>query len=480
MRMNVITGADKDEPVEGLRIFDDPEAPAEPSILAGLRRGVQDSDLAAPVVVLPDFHHKDDMEMPSSIVVATRDTIRPTFTSASVNCGMALLVLDTEPPSRAAVEGFFLQVRERHPHPARYRLELSGADVLRCAEEGAEFAVDHLGLDPADLERIEMGGRIDTAPYGGAPRLRHELPWLSVQLSRLRFGSIGPTNHFLELQLVEEILDPWAADRLGIQVGQTTLHYHAGGGVLTGQVGRLFGSRKKASNPMRIQMAVHRPVYQLGGARSRSELRKRLSLYFSDRPVPVSVHEPEGTRMMLANAAAMNYGFAFRAAIYGSIRALAKRCFGATARLVVDSPHNSIYEEDVGGRSAIVHRHNSCRAYPASLMPDGTTFGDVGQALLLPGTHRTSSYLCVAATGAFRSLHSASHGAGTIIEDLQRSGHSKPHPAGHSTMEFGYGSGSPVDVPHLDDRGVDTALNVLVRNGLVRPVARMRPQAVLH
>jgi len=33
---------------------------------------------------------------------------------------------------------------------------------------------------------------------------------------------------------------------------------------------------------------------------------------------------------------------------------------------------------------------------------------------------------------------------------------------------------------HFDDRGVNAALDVLVRNGLVKPVARMRPIAVLH
>jgi tRNA-splicing ligase RtcB len=479
--VNVISGTGKDEPVEGIRVFDDPDALAAPTVLAGLREAVDDADLAAAPVVLPDFHHKDDMEMPSSIVVATRDTIRPTFTSASVNCGMALIALDTEPPSLEAIGGFFRRLRARYPHPPRYRPELSSVDVLRCADEGARFAVDHFGLDPADLERIEMGGRIDTHPYGGMSRLRHELPWVSVQLSRLRFGSVGPTNHFVELQRVEEILDPWAADRLGVHVGQTTLHYHAGGGVLAGQLGRLFGPRKKESTPMRVQMAVHRPVYQLGGARSRSELQRRRSLYFSGRAVSASIREPEGARLMLANAAAMNYGFAFRAATYGSLRALAKRSLGVTGvRLVVDSPHNSIYEEEVGGRPAVVHRHNSCRAYPAALMPAGTTFGEVGQAILLPGTHRTSSYLCVAASGAARSLNSACHGAKTIVDDLERSGRSGLHPAGHSTLEFGYGTGAPLEVPHLDDRGVDTALNVLVRNGLVRPVARMRPEAVLH
>ena len=35
-------------------------------------------------------------------------------------------------------------------------------------------------------------------------------------------------------------------------------------------------------------------------------------------------------------------------------------------------------------------------------------------------------------------------------------------------------------MPQLDDRGVDEALAILTRNGLVRPVARLHPVAVLH
>ena len=57
-----------------------------------------------PAVVLPDFHHKSNMEMPSSIAVATRETIRPALSSSSLNCGMALIALDMERPSEAAIE----------------------------------------------------------------------------------------------------------------------------------------------------------------------------------------------------------------------------------------------------------------------------------------------------------------------------------------------------------------------------------------
>ena len=69
-----------------------------------------DADLAAPAVVLPDFHLKGDKEMPSSIAVATANTIRPTFSSASLNCGMALVAIDMSRPAAEAVAAFYEQM----------------------------------------------------------------------------------------------------------------------------------------------------------------------------------------------------------------------------------------------------------------------------------------------------------------------------------------------------------------------------------
>jgi tRNA-splicing ligase RtcB len=479
--VTVFTGAPGHVPGAPARVFDSPDAPADPAVLGMLNRAIADVDLAAAPVVLPDFHHKHDLEMPSSIAVATLGTIRPEFTSASVNCGMALLALDIEVPGEAPLRRFFDEVRRRYPHPPSWRRELSVQDVLSSAEQGAGFGIERYGLHPEALERTEEGGRLDLEPYGGLPRLRRELPALSFQLGRLRFGTIGPSNHFAELQVVDEILDPRAAEVLGVAAGQMTLQYHAGGGQLTGQVGRLFARRKKMSKPLGLTMAVGRPLAHLVTARSLPQLRQRLALYFTGGCPAIPIEGAEGERVLLANAAAMNYGFAFRTATYGTLSTLARKVFGARdVRLVVDSPHNSIYEERVGGQRAIVHRHNSCRAYPAPMMPPGTAFGAVGQALLVPGTHRTSSYLCVAAGGAERSLYSACHGAGTLIDGFAASGLSGPDPQHRTTLRFRYGEDAPTAVPQLDDHGVDEALAILTRNGLVRPVARLHPVAVLN
>ena len=68
----------------GVRVFASAEAGVDPAGLAKLEQGLEGADLAAPPVALPDFHLKGDKEMPSSIAVATRDTI---IQSRRPHCG---------------------------------------------------------------------------------------------------------------------------------------------------------------------------------------------------------------------------------------------------------------------------------------------------------------------------------------------------------------------------------------------------------
>ncbi len=473
--------AEASDDLTDVRVFESAASPADPVALRALRASAAEADLAAPAVVLPDFHFKVDKEMPSSIAVATRETIRPTFTCSSLNCGMALVAFDLERPDGHAVADFYRRVRERLPYPPTYRRDLTAAEVVRCAADGAFFAVEKLDVDPATTERIEHGGRVDVDSYGGAERIRRELPWTVKQLSRIRFATIGKSNHFIELQEVEEVLDEERAALLGVERGQVTMQYHGGGGSLPGELGVLFGRRKRFPRTLRAQMAVQKPLYHLASARSREELNLRRALYFSGGFPPVERAGAEGERLMLSNLMAMNYGFAFRLSAYAILTQLAEESFGTVApKLVVDSPHNSIYEEEIGGAKAIVHRHNAARAYPASRMTDHPVFGKTGQPLLLPGTDRTSSFLCVASEGADRSLYSVSHGSGSNIESFESRGLSGPDPEKRATWKFDYAGNGPAEVAHLDDRGIDDTLEVLTSHDIVRPVARLRPFAVLN
>jgi tRNA-splicing ligase RtcB len=277
-----------------IRLIEDAALPADRAAVRVLHAGVRGADLAAPAVALPDFHHKHDKEMPSSIVVATKSTIQPTYTSASLNCGMALMTTDMDPPGDAAVAEFYRRVRERYPYPPTYRRDLTAAEVVRCAAEGADFAAERFGVHAEEVSRVELGGRVELAHLGGADRVRRELPWSVRQLGRIRFGTIGPSNHFVELQEVAEVFDRDAAAALGLALGQVTVQYHGGGGSLPGELGLLFGRRKRRPRAVGMQMAVQKPLYHFGRARSITELRRRRALFFSDAPPPVDRSTAEG------------------------------------------------------------------------------------------------------------------------------------------------------------------------------------------
>lgn len=461
-----------------LTVFDSAAMPADPGLLARLREGTAGADLAAPPVVLPDFCHKDKSEMPSSIAVATRGAIRPTLTDAALNCGMALATLDTPRPSEAAVSDFYRRVRERFPNPPGWSRELSSKDVLRAAVEGADFAAERYGLDARELDRVEEFGRLSVEEFGGAARARKELPWVVVQMARLRFAGIGPSTHFLELQEVEEIMEPEIAMQLGVHLGQVTLQFHNGGGVLTGQIGAMYARRRAASRLLRTEMAMVKPLAHLR-PRSLSHARARYDAYFRAGCPSIPIEGDEGRRVMLAQRLSMNYGFAYRMATYAVLRQFAQEALGAVMNLVVDSPHNSVYEEMVDGAPAFVHRHNAARAWTPELMAGHPAFASTGQPLLVPGTNRTSSFLCVPAPEAHRSLYSACHGTGSVIKEFERDGRSGVDAHHRQTLTYGYSDAAPTAVNQLDDRGVDAALAILTTNGLVRPVARLRPFAVL-
>ena len=245
--------------------------------------------------------------------------------------------------------------------------------------------------------------------------------------------------------------------------GQLTLQYHAGGGVLPGEIGALFGRQEALSEAdprgdVGGQAALPRHDGPLPGSAAAA-----VPLYFAEGCPPVPLDSDEGQRLMLANAAAMNYGFAFRIANYAALRQIAADVFGGTpGQLVVDSPHNSIYEEEVDGEPAVVHRHNSCRAYPAELMPAGH---DLRRDRPGPAGSRDPPDLVLPVRGG-RSARRA-------LLRLPRRGHRRLRlrQAGH--LRGGRPAAQHAAVPlqrrgsgratQLDDKGIDEVLGVLVR-----------------
>ena len=347
--------------------------------------------------------------MPSSIAVATRDTIRPTyFSSASLNCGMALVALDVERPGEAAVADFFRRFRERYPFPPTYRRDLTarGGGPLRGRGWPA-FAVERFRVDPSAARRGRAGRTHRRRRYGGARAgCAASCRGRCKQLSRIRFGTIGPSNHFVELQEVDGVLDPQAASaaRACPRPGDAAVPRW-----------RRLAARRARSAVRRVASGTRpagagadgaqKPLYHFGRARSIRDLRRRRKLYFSASRASDRRDDSPRASAGAGKCDGDELRLRVPAVGYASLTDAAREAASALGANGSSStpPHNSIYDEQIGGEPAIVHRHNACRIFPLTRMRGHPVFGRIGQPLLLPGTNRTSSYVCIPGEPARRA-----------------------------------------------------------------------------
>jgi tRNA-splicing ligase RtcB len=200
-----------------------------------------------------------------------------------------------------------------------------------------------------------------------------------------------------------------------------------------------------------------------------------------------------GRDYLLAMQAAANFAFANRALMaalaIGEIQELHP---AARTWLVYDVPHNMAKLEVHHGRQLWVHRKGGTRAYDRSRM-SGTSFADLGQPVLIPGSMGTASYVLVGIESGAPSLFSVNHGAGRVMSRTAaaggRKGRGKKRTAEISDADFKQ-SMKGIHLVCEDRRAVkeeapaaykdiDKVIETVQDSGLARPVARIVPRAVL-
>jgi tRNA-splicing ligase RtcB len=238
------------------------------------------------VVALPDLHIKPRLETPSSLATALDSRIVLDLSSPSPGCGMALALLPLQEAEMqpASLDRFFELIARALPL-ARPPGEALVTDIRPHLLEGARAAVEHFDLDPAILGRIEGGGNaLPDAGEGADPQeMLDQLPAAVFELARREFGTIGSGNHFLELQVVDEILDPAVALQWGVREGQAAVLFHADSGRMGALAGRLYAYRRKNNRRGRlVEMRVKLP-FHLRRSGSPAGFARRLEAFFLPR-----------------------------------------------------------------------------------------------------------------------------------------------------------------------------------------------------
>ncbi|MFQ5700393.1 MAG: RtcB family protein [Acidobacteriota bacterium] len=468
----------------GVRVYRMAGVPPEEGALARLAEIAGMGWVAEPVVALPDLHWKPRLETPSSTAIATRSDIVLGFSSPSQNCGMSLLLT---PLGEADLGERFLDalmdaIRLKIPRH-RHRAIVHGTEVVEFCRKGAPEAARRFGIDPRQCRRIESHGNVLVDEEPSPEAVQRVMDRQCIEMGRYSFAFIGGGNHFLELQIVTQVLDARACETMGLEPGRVVVMLHTGSERLGHDLGRLYARRRKTSARRRRKLFKRKvSLHLMRDLRGVADLYRRWNLHFRRKDfVPVPAESRAGERLRLTLGIAANYGYANRIAVAGLLQQALRGVTGQRdleLRVVADLSHNRIQRERIGGELLWVHRHNAARAVGPRDLPDESPYQHIGQPVMIPSTNRTSSFVVVAREGAEASLYSVDHGAGCAVERYAAAGLLRPQ-TGHVTRRYSYGSPSVTVVPHLSDDAIEEVVSVLETRGLTVPAARLRPVAVL-
>lgn len=426
------------------------------------------------VLGLPDRHQKGSMEVPSSIGVATRGVIVPEFTSVAVNDGMGVVITDLAerdlPPAR--IRGLFERIGAHSSGHVleRNRYSLDSATLRRVLVQGGRAVTARYDLDPGTADRMENGARIEL-PGDPERFLRTCVPpaLLNARLAASEMGLNFGGNHFLEVQVVDEVRDATLAARWGLRPGQVVVMYHLGPGPFSGNLLHHWSRRTKLDPRRAPALLLSKLAFHYGQRLGHGRLAAKWRTHFrSNGWTPIAEDSPEGRAFDAAMAMAMNFGYAYRLA---TVRAILDGLREAVsphvrAELLCDISHNGITRETLGGEDAWVARHNACRLTP-------------GQPTLVAGAWDVPSWLGIGVSDSGGRMHSYDHGAGHLIETARAAGRLLPTHHTVTRVRMTRGRRARVTrmrtVPVMQAGPIDGLLDRLTERLLMRPVVRLRP-----
>jgi len=343
----------------------------------------------------------------------------------------------------------------------RGRLHLERSEVERLMRKGArEVVARGIGWEE-DLEAMEEEGC-----YPGADPSK--VSERAFARGKDQVGTLGSGNHFLEIQVVDQV-GP-LAEKLGLFEGQLVIMVHSGSRGLGHQICTDYIEVMNAS--------LGKYGYKL-----------------PDRQlVCAPVDSKEGRDYMAAMACAANFAMCNREAITHWIRECFERVFKAGARglgmeVLYDISHNlaKVEEHEVDGRKVmlVVHRKGATRAFPGSRPEVAEKFKETGQPVIIPGDMGSHSFVLVGTEEALaKSFGSTCHGAGRAMSRKA----AKKQVRGDELKRRLEGMGIMVRATHPAGlaeeapeayKDVQAVVEICEGAGLSRRVARMRPVAVL-
>jgi tRNA-splicing ligase RtcB len=425
--------------------------------------GIVDNSLA-----MPDIHW--GYGFPIGGVAATDieegGVISPGGVGFDINCGVRLLRTNLEYDDvKDKVEDLVDRLFSDVPSGVGSQgdIRVSPKEEKEILLKGARWAVENgFGVDD-DLECTEENG----AMAGADPQAVSER---ALQRGKTQSGTLGSGNHFLEIQVIDQLYDRDACDTLGLNLGQVMIAIHSGSRGLGYQICEDY-SRGMVASLAKFNINV--PDRQLACA---------------------PVNSDEGKAYLSAMKCAANYAWCNRQCLMHLTRMAFEKIFGSPWQklgmfLIYDVAHNiaKIEKHQVNGKekNLCVHRKGATRAFGPDHPALPEKYKKIGQPVIIPGDMGRNSYLLVGTEKAMQeTFGSACHGAGRLksrtaalrsinpdilLKELESKG----------IIVKASGRNTLVEEAPSAYKDVNDVVDVVHNAGISKRVCRMRPLGVV-
>ncbi|MHC4416610.1 MAG: RtcB family protein [Planctomycetota bacterium] len=392
--------------------------------------------------------------------------VSPGGVGYDINCGVrlvrtALTEQEVRPRLKPLVDELFRSIPTGVGRTGKYHF--GPAELRELMRQGVGFLRERGLATDDDVECTEASGCIaDAQPDEVSDR--------AFERGQKQCGTVGAGNHFVEVQVVDQVADPDKAEAMGLRAGRVCVLIHSGSRGLGYQV---------CDDALRM-------------------LRDAPAEYGIDLPdrqlVCAPIESPHGRRYLGAMRAAANFAFCNRQLLMWQAREVFERVFGRPWRdlemeLVYDVAHNiaKFEEHEIEGRlkTVCVHRKGATRAFPAGDPDLPPRYRGIGQPVMIPGDMGRASWILAGAAGSMqKTFGTTCHGAGRAMSRTASIKEARGRRIDRELAERGIVArarswkGLAEEQPKAY-KDVDLVVDVVHNAGLSTKVARLRPIGVI-
>lgn len=415
-------------------------------------------------IAMPDIHQ--GYGFPIGAVVATdpdQGVISPGGVGYDINCGVRLLKLNIlRKEIQPYLEEFLKQLYQSIPSGfgQNQKKSMSLKQMNQTLVNGAMEIVLIDGFKD-DLDSIESGGKIsDVDPQYVSLKAK--------QRGISQLGTLGSGNHFLEIQMVDQIFNPGLAKKWGIALNQVMIMIHTGS--------RGVGHQTCIDY---VQLMINH--------------LNQWNISLPDRELACApLNSPEGQNYFMAMNACANFAWANRQKITSQIRTVWQKMTQdkkESIQVIYDVAHNLAKLEkhtiDQNIVNLCVHRKGATRSFPMGHPELSAKYQETGQPVIIPGSMGTASYLLVGEPLSMQlSYGTVCHGAGRVMSRHQ----AKKLTTGYETLarlqnqnilvQTGSKKGLAEEDPMVY-KNIHNVVQVIHDKKMATKVVRLKPIAVI-